>query len=111
MSEKKRGIEEKYEKENSDMDKQSIEITKACEDGIENSVAFEEKICPLEGQNEQIDADIKSLQQIVVDEPYDKKVLEDRKEIEVLVVDRPYDEKVHKDGKKMDVMVPDGIKR
>ena len=37
------------EKENSDMEKQSFEITEACEDGIENLVANEEKTYPLEG--------------------------------------------------------------
>ena len=51
------------------------------------------------------------MQQIVVDEPYDKKVLEDRKEVEVIVVDEPCDEKVHKDGKELDVLVLDGTKR
>ena len=99
------------EKENSDLEKQSFKITEACEDGIENLVAFEEKICPLEGQNGQIDADIKSLQKIVVGEPDDKKVLEDRKEVEVVIVDEPCDEKVHKDGKELDMPVLDGTKR
>ena len=99
------------EKENSDLEKQSFDIIEACEDGIENSFSIEEKIFPLEGKNEQIDANIKSLQQIVVDEPYDKMVLEDRKEVEVVIVDEPCDEKVHKNGKEVDVLVFYGTKR
>ena len=93
------------DKENSDLDQPFIKDTKTCEDGIENLVTNEEKSCPLEGKSEQINVDIKHLQQIVVDEPYDKQVLEDGKEIKVVVVDEPYDEKILEDIKEMEVVV------